>query len=219
MIMDFEQARENMIEQQIRTWEVLDLGVLDLLSSIPRENFIPEKYRELALADTEIPIGHEQVTLSPKIEARIIQALQIQPEETILEIGTGCGYLTALMARSGQQVTSLELFSDLSESAKKKLNNNEISNVEVICEDGLQNPPAASQYDVIVLGGSLPYMIDAFSHALKPGGRLFTVIGESYVMEAQLITKIQEDNISTESLFETQIPTLIGAPRNQQFKL
>ncbi len=217
--MDFNQARENMIEQQIRTWDVLDVNVLDLLSSLAREDFVPENFRDLALADTEIPIGHGEVTLAPKIEARILQALQIKPDETILEIGTGCGYLTALLAKSAQYVTSIELHDDLGKLAKEKLEQKNIKNVNIITEDALKNFPSPSEYDIIVLTASLPYMIDAFPAALKPGGRLFAIVGESPVMEAQLVTKIDDENIAAESLFETRIPSLVGAPRKQVFKL
>ena len=217
--MDFQTARHNMIEQQIRTWEVLDPTVLDLLSQVHREEFIPEKYQNLALADARIPIGHGQTTLTPKSEARILQAVQIKPDEQILEVGTGCGYFTALLASSGQHVTSIEIFEELSDSASKKLSEHGYQNVTIIHDDIFQSLPSQSSYDVITLTGSMWHENPAFKNALKIGGRLFQIIGQSPVMEAVLLTRISEDAWHMESLFETDIAALIGAEKKTEFQL
>jgi protein-L-isoaspartate(D-aspartate) O-methyltransferase len=211
-----EQARFNMIEQQIRTWEVLDPVILELLNQVPREDFVPERYQGLAFADLEIPLGHGQLMLSPKLEARMLQALQINKSETVLEIGTGSGYMTALLAKMAKEVYSIERIAELSSNAAQKLVAHSISNVVLEIGDGA-NRWSDGSYDVIVLTGSVPMLPTAFEHQLNPGGRLLAVVGEAPVMEAMLITCISAGVYSRISLFETCIPQLVNAVQPQQF--
>lgn len=215
--MNFEQARLNMIEQQIRTWEVLDQHVLNLIAEIHREDFIPEDYRQLALADVQLPLAHQQVTMTPKVEARLVQALNIQQDDTILEIGTGCAYLTALLARSGRQVTSVDIYPEFTREAKRKLAGHGIENVELQTGDASQGWKGRGPYDVIVVTGSVPVLNTCFQEQLKPGGRLFVIVGTPPVMEAILITAIGNRQWATESLFETNLPSLIGLSHPQPF--
>lgn len=215
--MNFEQARLNMIEQQIRTWEVLDQNILDLIAKVHREDFIPEQYKELALADTRVPLLHDQVTMMPKVEARLLQALAIQPDETILEIGTGCGYLTALLANSGNIVHSVDIFPEFAEHAKPKFEGYGLNNIHLYTGDAIRGWSQESPYDVIVVTGSVPILETYFQNQLSHNGRLFVIVGTSPVMEARLITRLGEDEFSTEVLFETDLPALIGAPEPEKF--
>ena len=215
--MDIEQARLNMIEQQIRTWEVLDQNVLHLLNEIHREEFMPPAYKGLAFADTGIPIGHGQTTMSPKVEARILQSLALQKHETVLEIGTGCGYLTCLLASNAKQVTSIDIFPDLIASAKNNIERNHIDNIELESVDAFALLDRSDQYDVIVFTASLPTLHDEFLKLLNDNGRLFVIIGNSPAMEARIITKQTESSYSTEGLFETDLPALLGAKHKERF--
>lgn len=217
--MNFEQARLNMIEQQIRPWEVLNQNVLDLIAEIHREDFIPEEYRQLALADTQIPLPHGQVTMTPMVEARLLQSLNIQSGGRILEIGTGCAYLTALLAKSGRQVTSVDIYREFTRQASQKLARYNINNVTLETGDAIQGWSKSSPYDVIVVTGSVPVLEPCFQEQLTTGGRLFVITGESPVMEALLITRIGDNEWSREVLFETDLPALIGAPQPQRFTL
>jgi len=217
--MNFEQARFNMVEQQIRTWEVLDQHVLDLISEIHREDFVPVEYRQLALADVQLPLAHQQVTMMPKVEARLLQALDIKKTDKILEIGTGCAYLTALLARSGQHIISVDFFPEFTGEAKTKLTRHGINNVTLETGDAIKGWAQHAPYDVIVVTGSLPVLDPCFQKQLDIGGRLFVIVGTSPVMEALLITCIGENEWSTESLFETDIPALAGAQISTEFKL
>jgi protein-L-isoaspartate(D-aspartate) O-methyltransferase len=216
--MDYEQARFNMIEQQVRTWEVLDQRVLDALSLVHREDFVPAAYKKLALSDVNIPLAHGQVTMQPKVEARLVQALNISVEDKILEIGTGCAYLTAILSRFGKEVISVELYNDFITEAHTKLGANKISNVKLITGDGIDGWPESAPYNVIVLTGSLPVENIEIEKQLEIGGRLFVIIGESPVMEAMLITRIDEDQWTREVLFETDLPALIGAKITNKFR-
>lgn len=216
--MDLQIARQNMIEQQIRTWDVLDPVILELLAEVPREGFIPEEYLNLSYVDTQIPIGHGQTTLQPKIEARILQAVNISQKDTVLEVGTGCGYLTALMAKLGKQVRSIEYFQDLSDSAANVLSENGFKNIQLEQGDIFQSMPANSSYDVIVLTGSMARENTLFAEALKPEGRLFQIIGQSPVMEALLLTRKDNNSWHRESLFETDVTALIGAEEKPSFE-
>ena len=176
--MDFEHARFNMVEQQIRTWDVLDPAVLELLGTVPREQFVPEGRQELAFADLELPIGHGEVMLAPKLQARIAQEVSVAPTDRILEIGTGTGYLTALLARLGATVTSVEIHAALAAAAQARLASLGIDNARVETGDGARGWDTAHAYDIIVLSGSLPVLPDTFQKQLKPGGRLFAIVGE-----------------------------------------
>jgi protein-L-isoaspartate(D-aspartate) O-methyltransferase len=213
-----EQARFNMIEQQIRTWEVLDPVVLDLLKKIPRENFIAPQYLGLAFADLEIPIGHGQLMLSPKMEGRIIQALEIKKTDKVLEIGTGSGYLTALLATLAEQVYSVELVAELSQNAQKRLSQHNIQNVTLEIGDAANGWPAHAPYDVIVFTGSLPVAPDSVQQSLTIGGRMFVVVGEAPVMQATMIQRISADTFKRDVLFETCLPALVNAPQPERFQ-
>jgi len=215
--MDFEQARSNMIDQQIRTWEVLDQRVLDTLCNIKREEFIPDEYKKLAFTDCNIPLACNQMTMQPKVEARIIQSLDIAHNDHILEIGTGCAYLTAVLATFGESVISLDIFPDFTQSASSKLTQHNIQNVELITADGIHGWKTKAPYNVIVLTGSLPVLDNEFQEQLAIGGRLFAVIGESPVMNATLITRIDENQWTKEVIFETDISALIGSVETSKF--
>jgi len=216
---NFEQARFNMIEQQIRPWEVLDQRVLDLLSVVPREDFVPPQYRNLALVDMNLPLGHDQIMMSPKLEARVLQSLDIKPFETVLEIGTGSGYLTALLAKLAKQVYSIEIIPEFIKSAQVKLADHGITNVSLEEGDAAQGWPLDAPYDVIVITGSLPLLPEAFKQALNIGGRLFAIIGDSPSMEAVLITRVGEHQWTEEGLFETDLPALQNCIQPVRFEL
>ena len=215
--MNFEQARFNMVEQQIRTWEVLDQDVLDLLFAVRREDFVPPAYRLLAFADLEIPLGDGQRMWAPKMEARVVQELKLRPAESVLEIGTGSGYLTALMASQGAQVVSVEINPRLSAAAKARLAQAGIGSVELAVGDGARGWATAT-YDAIVLTGSTPVLPDAFVRQLNPGGRVFAVVGDRPVMTAQLVRWVAPDAVTTRSLFETVLDPLKNAATPARFE-
>jgi protein-L-isoaspartate(D-aspartate) O-methyltransferase len=214
-----ETARFNMIEQQIRTWEVLDPTVLQLLNDVPRENFVPPEYVGLAFADIEIPLdGNGQTMLSPKLEGRILQALKLQKTHTVLHIGTGSGYFTALLAGLAKQVISMEIESELSAQAAKNLAQNNIQNVTLEVADGTLGRPSYEHYDVIVYTGASPVEPAGVRQQLNIGGVMFVVLGEAPVMQATLIHRVSEAGFKQDVLFETCIPELINAPQTQQFE-
>ena len=190
---DIEQARFNMIEQQIRTWEVLDTRVLELLKEVPREEFVAEQYKGLAFADLEIPIGYGQTMLSPKMEARIVQAMQLKASDRVLEVGTGSGYLTALLAKMAGHVYSVESVVELSETARARLAAHGIRNVTLEVGNAAQGWTAHAPYDVIVYTGSLPVAPERVQNSLAMDGRMFVVVGEAPVMEATMIRRISAD--------------------------
>ena len=214
---DFEQARFNKIEQQVRTWEVLDQRVLDTMNRIPRENFVPEQYRSLAFADTNIPLGNKRVMMAPKVEGRLLQALNITPDDSILEIGTGSGYLTACLASLGKHVTSIDIAPGFTAMASSNLAEQGISNITLETADVANGLANSEQYDVIAVTGSLPVLEQQFYENLKIGGRLFVITGKLPIMEALLITRVNQDNWSQECLFETCIPPLENASKPQGF--
>ena len=216
--MNYEQARNNMIEQQIRTWEVLDQGVLDLLTDLHREDFMPDPYKTVALADMNIPLNHGEVTMTPKMEARVIQSLDIHKDDKILEIGTGCGYFTGLLALSGNIVYSVDIYEDFTHRAGELLAQHQINNVQLYTGDGLPGWPQHAPYDVIAVTGSIPAYTPVFEQQLAIGGRLFVIVGESPIMEACLITRVGQDEWSMESLFETDLPPLVGAQKTSTFE-
>ncbi|MFT4564714.1 MAG: protein-L-isoaspartate(D-aspartate) O-methyltransferase [Gammaproteobacteria bacterium] len=215
--MDFEQARNNMVEQQIRTWEVLDQNVLDSISAIPRDEFVPEAYRTLAYSDTSIPLGYGETMMTPKLEARIVQTLNLGAKDRVLEIGTGSGYLTALLAHRSGHIVSVEILPRLSELAKKNLDAHGIHNVELFEGDAILGWSANEPYEAIVLTGSVAAPSPTIKHQLTIGGRLFMVIGTSPVMDAVLITRVGEHEFTTESLFETDLKPLTGGEAKSQF--
>ena len=215
--MNPEQARLNMIESQIRTWEVLDQTVLDLLLSVRREEFVPEKYRALAFADMEIPLGFGEVMLAPKMEARMLQELGVGKTDKILEIGTGSGYVTALLANLGGQVVTVECIKEFSLAAARRIAGHALDNVQCHAGDGAEGWPAQAPYDVILLTGSVPVLPESLQKQLGVGGRLLAVIGESPVMTATLITRVSGHALNTVSLFETAIPPLRNVKQPERF--
>jgi protein-L-isoaspartate(D-aspartate) O-methyltransferase len=215
--MNMAQARHNMIEQQIRPWDVLDQRVLELIDGLPRDKFVPTAYLKLAYADINIPLNHGQVMMPPKVEARMLQALNIKNTDTILEVGTGSGYVTALLARSGKHVYSVDVYPDFVESAGRKLAELGISNVTLESGDAVNGWEGHGPYDVIAITGSPPVLPDSFLQSLKIGGRLFVVTGQAPVMEAYLITRTAEQGWVKQALFETVLPPLVNAPQPQRF--
>jgi protein-L-isoaspartate(D-aspartate) O-methyltransferase len=216
-IMDIEQARFNMVEQQIRTWEVLDQEVLDLLFSVRREDFVPAGYAALAFADLEIPLGDGEKMWTPKLEARVLQELALKPGEHVLEIGTGSGYLTALIASQGAQVTSVEILPRLAQEARARLARAGIARAELVVGDGARGWGDA-KYDAIVLTGSTPLLPGEFVNQLKPGGRLFAIVGERPVMTAQLVRWVSPGDVTSENIFETVIEPLRNAATPARFE-
>jgi protein-L-isoaspartate(D-aspartate) O-methyltransferase len=220
------EARFNMIEQQIRTWEVLDPTILQLLNDVPRENFVPKQYQGLAFADIEIPLGSGQTMLSPKLEARILQSLSIQNTHTVLHVGTGSGYFAALLARLSKQVISLEINAELIAQAAINLKQNNIQNVRLEIADGVfaktkihnQTPQDQQSYDVIVYTASSPIEPAGVRQQLNIGGLMFIVIGRAPVMQATLIQRVSETGYRQDILFETCIAALDNAPQAQQFE-
>ncbi len=217
MSIDLERARFNMVEQQIRPWEVLDTRVLDLLHIIKREDYVPEAYKALAFGDLEIPIGHGEKMLSPKLEARMLQELAVNADDRILEIGTGSGYMTALLASQGAHVYSVEIVKEFTLAASARLALHGIRNVTLETADAALGWDKHGPYDVIVITGSLPILPLAFQQSLNTGGRLFAVVGEAPAMDARLITCAVSGSYGTASLFETCIPALRNAPQRAQF--
>lgn len=217
--MDFERARFNMIEQQIRTWEVLDQKVLDLMASMPREDFVPAAYRELAFADMSVPLDHGQVMMAPRLEARMLQALEIAPGDRVLEVGTGSGYVTALLASLGGHVISVEIHDSLARDARAKLDAHGIDNVTLHTADGCRGRREDAPYDVIAVTGSLPVLDEDFQEQLGVGGRLFVIVGEAPAMQALLVRRVSESQWATEGLFETVLPALEGVEQPERFVL
>jgi protein-L-isoaspartate(D-aspartate) O-methyltransferase len=215
--MDFEQARFNMVEQQIRTWDVLDPTVLELLFAVHREDFVPPQYRSLAFADMEIPLGHGEFMLAPKLEARLLQEAGVQREDRVLEVGTGSGYMTALLARLASHVYTVEIVPELSEQARKRLTTHGITNVTAEIGDAARGWGQHAPYDVIVITGSLPIIPEPFELQLAPGGRLLAVVGDPPVMTAQRVRRAAGGGFARETLFETCIKPLRNAPQPERF--
>ena len=214
---DVQFARRQMIEQQVRAWEVLDLKVLEALEQVPREEFVPARYRELAFADTSVPIGHGQVMLAPKVEGRILQALEIQPGDHALEVGTGTGFFAACIGRLARSVRTIDLFADFVTSARDTWRRVGVHNVTADAFDAMQLDERDA-YDVIALTASLPVYDARFEQALKVGGRLFVVVGTGPMLEARLVTRVGKGEWTRESLFETGIPALIHAREPSKFR-
>jgi protein-L-isoaspartate(D-aspartate) O-methyltransferase len=213
---DFEGARFNMVEQQIRTWDVLDQNVLDLLFKVRREDYVPSAYRELAFADLEIPLGDGEQMWTPKMEARVVQELAPRPDETVLEIGTGSGYLCALLASRAAEVTSVEILPRLCAEAQAKLKRGGFTNARVQTGDGAQGYGDA-EYDAIVLTGSTPILPDGWLKQLRPGGRLFAIVGDAPAMTARLLRWTAPGAIASEDLFETVVRPLRNAAQPRRF--
>jgi protein-L-isoaspartate(D-aspartate) O-methyltransferase len=216
--MNLELARANMVEQQIRPWEVLDPVVLELLYTVPREEFVPPAMRNLAFADLEIPIGEGEKMMAPKVEARILQGLALRKTERVLEVGTGSGYLTALLARCAAHVHSLEIRPALAAFGRANLERNGTDNVTLEVGDGARGDPRRAPYDAIVLTGSSPVVPAGLREQLLPGGRLFVVVGELPVMVARLITCTAPGTYATVDMFDTVLAPLVNAEQAPRFR-
>jgi protein-L-isoaspartate(D-aspartate) O-methyltransferase len=216
--MNIEQARFNMIEQQIRPWNVLDQDVLDLLHVVKREQFVPAAYQNLAFADVEIPLPGGDVMLAPKFEARILQEVGLRKHETVLEIGTGSGYMAALLAHRAAKVTTVEINPETAELAKKNLAKAGVHNVTVEVGNGAQGWEKGAPYDVIVISGALEVLPEAILKQVKVGGRIAAIVGQAPVMEAAIITRTGDNAYSTVKVFETNVRYLTGAPVPSHFQ-
>ncbi|MBI4754400.1 MAG: protein-L-isoaspartate O-methyltransferase [Betaproteobacteria bacterium] len=214
--MDLEKARFNMVEQQIRPWEVLDQEVLDLLFMVKREDFVPAAYRNLAFADVEIPLGHGAAMLEPKVEARLLQALHLRHSDKVLVVGAGSGHLMALVAARADHVIGVEIEPELAQRARENLVRAGVVDAVVEVGDGSAGWPARAPYDVIIVAAGVPEVPSAMLEQLKPGGRLFAFVGEEPVMSAQLVTRVGEAAFRPESLFETWVtPLRTSRPRDR----
>jgi len=215
--MNIEQARFNMIEQQIRTWEVLDQNILSLLSVVKREDFVPPAYRSMAFVDTQVPLPDGQSMLEPKVEARLLQELGVQRHERVLEVGAGSGYMAALLAHRAQHVTTLELHPELARMAAANLKRAWVLNATVVEADASAGLPVEGPFDVIVLSGSVAEVPRLLLAQLKPGGRLVAVVGQLPIMRAVLVTRGSEAGHSTVELFDTVAPRLAGFGEPSRF--
>jgi protein-L-isoaspartate(D-aspartate) O-methyltransferase len=215
--MNIEQARFNMIEQQIRPWDVLNLGVLELLAVIKREDFVPPEHRGMAFVDTEIPLPGGECMLAPKVEARLLQELAVHKHERVLEIGAGSGYMAALLAHRAQHVTTLEIHPELARFAAANLKRAGLANVSVVTADGSQALPADGPFDVIVLSGSVAEVPEALLAQLKVGGRLAAIVGHEPVMRALLITRNADHGLTRSVLFDTVAARLHGFKEPTRF--
>jgi protein-L-isoaspartate(D-aspartate) O-methyltransferase len=216
MNFNLEAARQQMIDQQVRAWEVLDDRVLDTLAGVPREEFVPEAYHDVAFADAAIPLGHGQTMLPPKIEGRILQALALGRGDEVLEVGTGSGFFAACLARMASRVRSIDIYPDFVEGAAKLLKAHSVTNVTVEATDATKLTETG-RYDAIALTASLPVYDPRFERALKVGGRLFVVVGTEPVMEARLVTRVAAEEWVTEALFETVLAPMINARKPAGF--
>jgi protein-L-isoaspartate(D-aspartate) O-methyltransferase len=214
--MNLDQARYFMVEQQIRPWDVLDPKILDQFLEFPRHEFVAESQQSLAYVDIELPIGHGEAMMAPKIEARLLQALDIDESETVLEVGTGSGFLTAIIANQAESVTTVEIHADLQEQAKARLTHFE--NIEFHVGDASHDWNDNRQYDVIVLTGSVSEMPETYKNKLNLGGRLAFILGQSPAMTAQVLTRISESEWATETLFETDLKSLTNAELKPTFR-
>ncbi len=215
----FDRARFNMIEQQVRPWDVLDARVLSAMGQLEREHFVPAAYQGLAYADVEIPMGNGQSMLAPKLVGRVLQALGVQDGERVLEIGTGSGYLTACLSRLGGRVTSVEIDADLADAARARLDALGLERCTVHSADGMADKNDGAPFDVIAVTGSMPTdePLAMLREQLADGGRLFAVVGEAPIMQALRITHLSRGEYRRESLFETAIPALQNVPEPERF--
>ncbi len=216
--MNIEQARHNMIEQQIRPWEVLDPQVLDLVMRSPREDFVAPNPPNLAFVDMELPIGHGEHMMCPRVEARMLQALQVQPADRILEVGTGSGFVTMLLARLGSFVYSVEINEELALAAGKRLTEHGVANVSIKVGDAANGWSNNQPYDVIAITGSLPSLPESYKQDLQIGGRLFAIIGEGPSMTAKLITRLNANEWKEEVVFDTWQAPLKNVASGEKFQ-
>ncbi|CAC9607232.1 Protein-L-isoaspartate O-methyltransferase (EC 2.1.1.77) [uncultured Gammaproteobacteria bacterium] len=217
--MDISQARKNAIDNQIRPWGGLDYIANNALRDIPRENFVPDKYKNLAFADIEIPLTDKAKMLSPKVEGRLLDALKIKKNETVLEVGTGSGYLTAVLSKLCKSITSIEIDEGLSNSAQQKFKKLNISNITLEVGDASKGWKRSTDFfDVVVIGTSVPKITGRFFHLLNVGGRIFVVEGTEKAMSAKIITRLSEHKWETKSLFETQLDVMQGLKKSTKFE-
>jgi protein-L-isoaspartate(D-aspartate) O-methyltransferase len=216
--MNIEQARFNMIEQQIRPWNVLDQDVLDLLVVVKREEFVPTACKNLAFADTEIPLGGGEAMFTPKLEARLLQEIQLKKHETVLEIGAGSGYMAALLAYKGRSVTTVEIVPELKAMAEDNLRKAGVTNAKVELGNGAQGWANGAPYDVIVISGALEVLPEVFLKQVKVGGRIAAIIGEAPSMSANIITRVSETAYDTVKVFETSVRYLKSAETPSHFE-
>jgi protein-L-isoaspartate(D-aspartate) O-methyltransferase len=214
--MNTEIARRQMVDQQVRAWEVVDARVLALLADLEREDFVPEKYRHLAYAETEIPLGHGQRMMAPVYEGRVLQALELSREDSVLEIGTGSGFLTACLASLGTKVLSIDIYDEFLGSASDRLSKAGINNVELAHMDASRDLPTGT-FDAIAVTASLPRLDQRLLNALNPGGRLFVVVGDAPAMDARLVRRDSSSALEETSLFETNLAPLVNLPISSPF--
>jgi len=214
--MDTDFARQQMVDQQVRAWDVLHPDVLQVLKNVPREQFVPTGYEALAFADAEIPIGHGQFMMTPTFEGRLLQALKPTSSDKVLEIGTGSGFLAACLARLSDGVTSVDIHDDFLEAAKVNLEDTGIGNVTLLSMDAMQELPDEN-FDVVAITGSIEDFDPRFVDALNPGGRLFVVVGTGPAMDARLVTRTGDNDWQSESLFETVLAPLVNGRKPPQF--
>lgn len=218
MSMNFEQARSNMVEQQVKPWEVLDGRVLELLETIQREDFVPIRYRKMAFTDMAIPLDHDQNMMKPVVEGRMLQALELKPDETVLEIGTGSGFISACLAKMAKSVVTVDIHEQFAKEAGARLKEKGIDNVEFETGDAMTGWQPEQAHDVVVVTGSVQEIPDHFRGWVNPGGRMFVVSGEGPAMEAKLLTKLNATEWREESLFETDLARLINAEKAEEFE-
>jgi protein-L-isoaspartate(D-aspartate) O-methyltransferase len=219
MLTNAEIARTNMIENQVRPWEVLDPRVLDVLGAVRREDFVPARYRSVAFADMALPIGHGETMMKPTVEGRLLQALDLRGEDSVLEIGTGTGFITACLARLAGQVTSVELHADFAEAARARIAAAGAKNVRIDLADAITSFDTGERFDAIVVTGAVYSLPDRFRNLVKPNGRLFAIVGESPAMQAMRYTRADATHWREESLFETDLPYLKHAEPPRRFAL
>jgi protein-L-isoaspartate(D-aspartate) O-methyltransferase len=219
MLTNAEIARHNMIENQVRPWEVLDPRVLDVLAAVRREDFVPARFRSVAFADMALPIGHGQVMMKPTVEGRLLQALDVRAEHNVLEIGTGSGFVTACLARLAGTVTSIELHADFAEAARARVAAAGAKNVRIEIADAVTAFDTGERFDAVVVTGAIYSLPDRFRRWVKTNGRLFAIVGESPAMQAMLYTRADDTHWREESLFETDVPYLTHAEPPRRFAL
>lgn len=215
-MMNIDSAREQMVRQQVRTWDVFDEDVLATMSAIPRDRFVPPAFAGCAYADAEIPLAHGQRMLRPSLDGRILQAVGLRPTDRVLEVGTGSGYLTACIAVMSASVTSIDVFPEFIAAAAERLADERIGNAELHCMDATKALPDGD-YDVVIVTASLPRPDPRYVDALRPGGRLFVVIGGPPAMTATLVTRAADGSTRSKALFETAIPAIVGEPATPVF--
>ncbi len=215
--MTTENARRNMITQQLRTCNILDEHILNIIRASKRESFVPEAFRHLAFADVQIPLPHEETMMTPLQEGALLQNLAIEPQDKILEIGTGTGYLTSLLAKLGEHVFSVDIYPDFISTAQTQLNKYKITNVTLNQADAATGWEQEQPYDIICITGSLPFLPERFKNSMAIGGRLFAVLGQSPAMHATIVSRLSENDWQAKQLFETDLKALLNAEQKDPF--